>query len=276
MNRYIQIDINVELTEQKEILLALLADIGYEGFEEDIHVLKAFISEEEFNEIELNDILQKTGLPYDKSIIPQTNWNEAWEASFEPVIVSDFCSVRAEFHLPITATEHDIIITPKMSFGTGHHATTLMMIESMRNISFQGQSVFDFGTGTGVLAILAEKMGAKFIEAIDHDDWSIENANENIRKNICRSITIRKSDFPPVLKSFDIILANINKNIILLHFHYLAQGLAKGGVIVLSGLLIEDVDDIKQAADHLGLEISGIQKMNNWACLQLIKPGILG
>ena len=176
---YIKITFADLQPEQKEILIAQLADAGYEGFEEKDSSLDAFIKSKSFDTIILKEISFKYQTTYTKEKIAETNWNQVWESNFEPVIVNDYVAIRADFHKPIANTKFEIVITPKMSFGTGHHATTYMMIELMKEIDLNGSSVLDFGSGTGILAILAEKEGAKNIEAIDNDDWSIANAGEN-------------------------------------------------------------------------------------------------
>ena len=167
---YIKITFTELQPEQREILIAQLADAGYEGFEERDNSLDAFINTKGFDAHILNEISFKYQTPYTKEKIAETNWNQIWESNFEPVVVDDFVAVRAGFHKPITTTKFEIIITPKMSFGTGHHATTYMMIWLMKDIDITGKSVLDFGTGTGILAILAERSGAKNILAIDNDD----------------------------------------------------------------------------------------------------------
>ena len=181
--KYTQVAIETTDAGQHEILVALLADIGFEGFEETDDMVKAFIREEELNTTALNEIVGNLQLQYTLLSIEQQNWNAQWESSFEPVIVEDFAAVRAAFHKPVSGVKYEIIITPKMSFGTGHHATTYLMMQQMSYIDFAGKKVFDFGTGTGVLAILAEKLGATKIDAIDIDEWSVENTNENILAN---------------------------------------------------------------------------------------------
>src|SRR5258705_1561264 len=158
--------------EQKEILIAQLADAGYEGFEETENKLEAFIKDKNFDALILNEISFKYQTPYISEKIAETNWNQVWESNFEPVIVENYVAIRADFHKPIVNTKFEIVITPKMSFGTGHHATTYMMIQLMKEIDLTGKTVLDFGTGTGILAILAEKSGAKKIDAVDNDDWS--------------------------------------------------------------------------------------------------------
>src|ERR1700741_5040122 len=210
---YVKILIENISQEQKDILIAQLSLIGYDGFEEGTNYLHAFIQADSFNEEELLDIKPK--FSFDRELIKEQNWNEKWEESFQPVEINKFCRVRANFHQPITDFTYEIIITPKMSFGTGHHATTYLMIEFMKDIDIKGKHVLDFGTGTGILAILAEKMGAANVIAFDNDEWSIRNAEENFFVNRCKSITLRKADFIDTEASFDLILANINKNVLL-------------------------------------------------------------
>jgi ribosomal protein L11 methyltransferase len=186
MENYIEITIHSELQEQNEILIALLSNEGYDGFEETESALKACIPEHEFNKQTLDKLLQSFSLSYHQEIIAPKNWNTEWESSYQPVIVEDIAAVRAHFHMPIENVSYEIIITPKMSFGTGHHATTWQMMKLMQQVNFTNKKVFDFGCGTGVLAILAEKMGATGILATDIDDWCIDNTNENSLMNDCK------------------------------------------------------------------------------------------
>lgn len=171
-----------------ELLVPALEAIGFEGFVEEDEVLKAYIPEDKWDQAAFEQFAQehlseeqRKGLL--RNDLEERNWNEAWESSFEPVVIGDFCAIRADFHLPVEGVEQEIIITPKMSFGTGHHATTHLMIEYMESLPMEGGSVVDFGTGTGVLAILASKLGAKEVWAVDNDTWSIENAQENVKRN---------------------------------------------------------------------------------------------
>ena len=265
---YIKIIFTDLQPEQKEILIAQLADAGYEGFEEKEDSLDAFIGKNNFDATLLNEISFKYQTAYSLEKIAETNWNQIWESNFEPVIVNDYVAVRADFHQPITNTELEIVITPKMSFGTGHHATTYMMIEMMRYIDFEGKSVLDFGTGTGILAILAEKSGAKKIYAIDNDDWSIANAGENLKKNNCDKTVLRKASDASSAGKIDIILANINKNVIRENFDTLGQLLNPNGVILLSGLLKNDKHEVFAAANRSGLTMKKEMERNNWIGLQ--------
>ena len=193
-----------------------------------------------------------------------------WESNFQPVIVDQFVAIRADFHDPISQVQHEIVITPKMSFGTGHHPTTFMMVQQMNSIDFRGKTVLDFGTGTGVLAILAEQLGAEKIVAIDHDEWSISNAAENFLRNNCFRIELKNASTPATGASFDIILANINKNVILDNFSILVSQLRKGGVILLSGLLKDDEQEIVNTGKDYLLVYAGNSKRDNWLCLKFL------
>jgi ribosomal protein L11 methyltransferase len=268
MNEYIQIEFPGLSAEQRDIAIAQLIVAGFEGFEETNAGLKAFILKKYHNAGVVKEIALLLETIFTTTIIEETNWNKVWESNFEPVVVDDFVAVRAAFHKPIKGVEHEIIITPKMSFGTGHHATTYMMIRQMRHIDFAGKTVFDFGTGTGILAILAEKLGAKKIVAIDNDDWSIENAGENILRNNCSSVDLLKADTPAPDISFDVVLANINKNVILGNFELLINRLTTGGILLVSGLLKEDEDVVFRKSIEYSLQLIQTAVRDNWLCLR--------
>ncbi len=271
MTNHIQITFSDIQPEQQEWVIAHLAEAGYDGFEENENELKAFIPEDSYDKFILKELAFKYQLAYSEQKIAAQNWNAVWESNFKPVIVDDFVAVRADFHAPIKEVKYEIIITPKMSFGTGHHATTYMMLEQMREIDFAGKEILDFGTGTGVLAILAEKLGAASIIAIDIDEWSIENANENIKRNSCSLIDLKKADSAFLPLSFGVILANINKNVIMDNMPALASQLIPGGTILLSGLLKNDEEDIKKAAEEESLHFSGKAERDNWLCLKFVR-----
>ena len=240
--------------ELKDILIAELSEIGFEGFEEKENELVAFINDDAFNETELTAIINHHKISFSKQIIKEQNWNEVWESNFEPVIINDQVLIRAHFHQPIKNIPHEIIITPKMSFGTGHHATTHMMIEQMLSIDFTNKTVFDFGTGTGVLAIFAEQKNAASITAIDNDEWSINNATENVQQNNCTKIKLFLGDKPFTETGFDIVLANINKNIITDNFQNIVSALNTTATLLLSGLLVADESDILQLASTFNVK----------------------
>ena len=251
-----------------DLLIAELSQIGFDGFEEVEEGLKAFCVEDAFNEAEIICILAKNGLVFTKEIIAAQNWNKVWESNFNPMQVDNFVGVRASFHQPMQGVQHEIIITPKMSFGTGHHATTYMMMQLMQAIDFKNKAVLDFGSGTGILAILAEKLGSHRLLAIDYDDWCIENATENIAANNCKNIILQKADTADLTNKFDIVIANINKNIILDNLQYLAKDVAINGQILLSGLLIEDEAEIIEATEKLGWVNEKTITKDMWIALQ--------
>jgi len=271
MTNYIEIVFPVSIQTQKDELVAQLSIRGFEGFEEERTQLKAFIREEDFDEQELTAFAAAQQLVFTQSRIENKNWNAEWEANFQPVVIDGFCAVRAAFHPPVPGVTHDIIVTPKMSFGTGHHATTYMMVQAMARPVFTGKTVFDFGTGTGVLAILAEKLGARAITAIDNDDNSIENAAENLVANGCRRCELFKAASTEGLGQFDIILANINRNVILQNLLYLKQHLYDGGVVLLSGLLKDDQQQVLAEAEKQGLMLTGRLEKEGWICLEMGK-----
>ncbi len=266
MQAYTQIEINTSEQALTETLIARLAEIGFDGFEELANGLKAFIPSNGLDRLALKEVLN--GLEFEETTIEKQNWNQVWESNFEPVQVADFVGIRASFHEPMIGVEHEIVITPKMSFGTGHHATTFLMMQAMRDLQLQGKTVLDFGTGTGILAILAEKLGAESILAIDNDDWCIENAAENIQINQCRQIEIVKADNAKIDSRFDFILANINKHIILENIPYLGNSLKSGGYILLSGLLVDDEPDILKACQSVDWKHQFTKEKNGWiVCL---------
>ncbi len=271
MSTTIQVSIDVADEAIKDLMIAELADLGFDGFEETETGLLSYIALAGFDgELTsgLEELVNRYGLTYTSNAIDKQNWNALWESNFEPVLVDDFVGVRANFHDSFNGgVEHDIIITPKMSFGTGHHGTTYSVMQLMRGIDFANKSVFDFGTGTGLLAILAHKLGAVDILAVDNDDWCIENASENIVVNNTQSIEIHKADNAKLNKKFNIIIANINKNIILDNLAFLAEATVPGGVVLLSGLLVEDEPEIESACAALGWKHQETRTRNNWIAL---------
>ena len=257
--------------EQKELLIALLSENGFYGFEEKGKDLKAYI---ERTAIEDEDFLidalkQVPGISYSESVIEEINWNAKWEAGFEPVAVNDtegkpFAFIRASFHEADPSFPHDIIVTPKMSFGTGHHDTTYLMTEQMSAIDLSGKSVIDFGTGTGILAILAEKLGAASITAIDCDDWSINNAKENAAMNGCEKINLVKAEtIPPGIKA-GVILANINLNIIIANIPAIKDASLPGGTILFSGIMLHDENNILNNLKASGFLIIRVLHKGDW------------
>jgi ribosomal protein L11 methyltransferase len=258
---------------QSEILIAQLNEICFDGFEEEINVLKAYIPSNLFDENLFNQIINISNVNFSKSIIKKENWNAIWEANFEPIEVyypnstKQFVYIRAGFHPPKVGFDFDITITPKMSFGTGHHPTTYLVVEQMSNINFRDKTVIDFGTGTAVLAILAEKLEAKDILGIDIDDWSIENAAENAIVNGCEKIRLLKADSIPTTEEVDIILANINLNIITGNIKTIKAAAKKDGTILFSGIMVHDKDKIINVIEKEGIMIKKIVEKDNWLAL---------
>lgn len=268
---YIAFNFEPLTIEEAEQLIALLSEQKFDGFEENDHQLKAFIAQDLFNENSLNSILALyPHLTYTKSIVENINWNQQWENSFDPVVVDDFVAIRASFHQPISTVQHQIIITPKMSFGTGHHSTTYMMLKEMKILNFENKEVFDFGTGTAILAILAEKLGAKKVFAIDNDEWSIINAHENIEQNNCVGITVEEHSTIPLHNTFDIILANINLNVITANIEALKKGSKPGCTLLLSGFLKENESTLKNTVVEAGFQYVHTVQKGLWIAMLIL------
>lgn len=269
LKQFVLVDMAPALPGQAEILVALLAEAGFDGFEEKEGMLTAAIEEKKFDQEIVSAICGGQGIGFTHRLVEDQNWNQIWERGFEPVKVGSFAGIRADFHAPMADVQHELVITPKMSFGTGHHATTYLMIEQMRLFSLEGCSVLDFGTGTGVLAILAEKLGADSVVGIDNDEWSIRNAEENLGSNHCSKIRLLQADTPRLAAPVDVILANINKNVILSHFGLLVSQLKPGGVLLLSGLLASDEDDVFRNISAYSLHLVQTSVRNNWLCMRV-------
>ncbi|MDH7444708.1 50S ribosomal protein L11 methyltransferase [Aquimarina sp. 2201CG14-23] len=258
-----------------EILIAELGYAGFESFVETESGVEAFIQKEEWNKNILDDIHILTSeefkITYTSKEIEQVNWNSEWEKNFKPIMVDDSCSVRAPFHeKPIV--QYDIVIEPKMSFGTGHHETTHMMIQHLLKNNLEGKKTLDMGCGTGVLAILAEMKGAKPIDAIDIDNWCYLNTIENIERNNCSHITAYEGEVSLLKdKRYDVVIANINRNILLNDIASYTETLNAGGNLFLSGFYREDLDLITKECNANGLDFVEYIERNNWiaACYKL-------
>jgi ribosomal protein L11 methyltransferase len=279
MNRYIQITIDTANSDESDIFVARLSQAGFEGFEEEPGKLHAFIPETLYDSETTEKIIaavKGVADPYHTFFkmhwLEARNWNADWEKEFEPVIVEDFCGIRAHFHKPVPNVRYDLVITPKMSFGTGHHATTYMMIATMKHLNFKNRSVLDFGTGTGVLAILACKLGAASVLAVDSDDWSIENALENAAINACPPIRVEKMDSLEGTGRFDFILANINLRAILENIENIRQHLTGSGVFIGSGVLESDEEKIRIAAASAGFTLERRMTKDSWISFSLKNP----
>lgn len=271
---YFEVVVKVDSIEQAELLLAEINESLYiEGVEELPGELKFYFKQSAFDENAFNKIVEVNNIKYSKSIINNKNWNAEWESNYEPVNVGEV-SIRADFHPKNEGVKYDILVTPKMSFGTGHHATTSMMIEAITECDPASKTVIDFGTGTGVLAILAYKMGAAEITAIDYDAWSIENAAENFEKNNCTSIHLQKLDHFPEKGEYDMIFANINLHVIADNIKAMAKGLGEGGILLVSGILETDLPEMLRISAQNGLQLKKQSGKNNWLCIAFKKEGI--
>lgn len=257
-----------------EILIAELGYAGFESFVETEEGVTAYIQKEEWSETILDDIQILNSDEFEISFsfedIEQTNWNEEWEKNFTPIVVDEKCSVRAPFH-DKPNTEYDIIIEPKMSFGTGHHETTHMMIQYILNNDFKDKSVLDMGCGTGVLAILAEIKGAKPIDAIDYDNWCYLNSLENVERNNCEHITVLEGDASLLVdKHYDVIIANINRNILLNDLDKYVACLNKNGMLLLSGFYKDDIPVLEAECNKHMLKLVETLEKNHWVALKFL------
>jgi len=249
-------------------LIANLDEAGFTAFEETDDALLAFIPQSARGSIQLEQIMPEP-VRWEETVIEPQNWNAVWEGSFEPVTVPGFCTVRAAFHAANPDTPHDIVITPKMSFGTGHHATTRMMMQGMQELDFAGTRVLDFGTGTGILAILAQQLGAAEVLALDNDEWSVENAHENVATNGATGVQVLAGSLEVAgSEQFDIILANINRHILLQYMPQMRKLLKAGGGLLLSGIMRADEAIITDSALASGLTKKATRQEGDWIALQ--------
>jgi ribosomal protein L11 methyltransferase len=257
-----------------DILVAELGSVGFESFTENEDGVVAFIQEADWNESLLNDVQilesDEVSFSYEVEEIEQVNWNKEWENNFDPIVVENEVSIRAPFHSNPNL-KYDIVIEPKMSFGTGHHETTYLMIKHLMALDLRGKKVLDMGCGTGILAIFAELKGAEQIDAIDIDAWCYENSVENIERNHCQNIKVYQGDASMLKpRAYDVIIANINRNILLNDIGIYAESLNANGELYLSGFYTEDIAQINEAAEKNGLVLSKKFERNNWVGLKFV------
>jgi ribosomal protein L11 methyltransferase len=272
---YIAYDFNVSPKEPAtEMLIAQLGYVGFESFVEQDYGVTAYIQKQEWNSKILDDVFllhsNEFNITFEHNEIVQTNWNEEWEKNFNPIQVDDLVSIRAPFHAnPLL--QFDIVIEPKMSFGTGHHETTHMMVQHLLALDLDTKKVLDMGCGTGILAIFAEMKGAKPIDAIDIDRWCYENSLENIQRNNCNHITVYEGDASVLKEKYDVIIANINRNILLSDMKTYTDCLNENGVLLLSGFYKEDIVIIEDEVTKHGVTFEKMIQRNNWVALKYVK-----
>jgi len=275
-NKYIGYTFKVEPREPgTEILIAQLGLVNFESFVETEEGVQAYIQSKDWNEGMLKEVQilnsEEFSISYEEEVIEQVNWNSEWEKNFEQIQVDNKVSIRAPFH-ENPGLEFDIVIEPKMSFGTGHHETTHMMIQQLLDMDLDGKKTLDMGCGTGILAIFAEMRGARPIDAIDIDNWCYENTLENAERNGCRFITTYEGDASMLKgRSYDVIIANINRNILLNDMETYFECLNDGGVILFSGFYKEDIPMMHDAASKYGLKLDRTIERNNWVSLKYLK-----
>lgn len=268
-------ELKIQLTpyseEIAEILIAQLAELGFESFMENPPEVQAYIKTALLEKLPsgfISELIlpQVVSIAHQFTEIEDKNWNEEWESNFEPIIVDNRCLVKASFHSNTPKTDYEIIIDPKMAFGTGHHQTTHLMISALLKQDVEGLSVLDMGCGSGVLAILAEMRGASHVVAIDNDEWAYRNTQENIAINGCKKIKVMLGDAQllPGME-FDLILANINLNILLADMKHYANCLKPAGTLLMSGILDKDVEIITQEIGKNGLTLRFVEYRDCWA-----------
>ena len=261
-------------TEFTDILIAEFSTLGFDTFQENEQGFITFL-EGDFEDSSLNELISKykdsAQFSFARKDTVKQNWNKEWEKNYDPIIIDETCVVKAPFHIDLPPYPIELIITPKMSFGTGHHETTHLMLAEMLTLSFNGKQVMDAGTGTGVLAILAKKQGAKNSFSFDIDDWCVENTTENAEVNGV-NIEVIKASIEELNSSnqYNIVLANINKNVLLSQMKYYKKALVTNGTLLLSGFYESDLEDIKQKASENGLTYQHHKVRNKWTMARFI------
>ena len=269
--KYIELSFSFsQNTDFADIVVAKLNEIEFESYVETQDGVDAYIQESLFNQEKLNEVIEDLQslfqFEYTIKEIKQENWNQQWEENFNPVEINKDCFIRAHFHDKIDC-KYEIIITPKMSFGTGHHETTFLMMNEMFHIDFNNKKVLDMGCGTGILSILSKMLGSSITQAIDIDEWSYENSVENATLNNTEDINFYLGDVTAIKGTFDVVLANINRNIILEDISKYIDSLNENSDLLLSGFLSEDVIIIRDKAESLGLSFVSHKNKNKWNLL---------
>ncbi|WP_420151388.1 50S ribosomal protein L11 methyltransferase [Spirosoma sp.] len=273
---YIELQLHVS-PDYSDILTAELAELGYDSFVETDEGLNAYVTEADFDEASVQELVDKyadqTAIAYQVSSLEKRNWNAEWERDYEPIEVASQVRVRASFHQSDARFRYDIVINPKMSFGTGHHETTAMMLEQQLALDFVDRNVLDVGSGTGILAILAAKMGASNVVAFDIEEWAVENARENAELNDSPQVTVFQGTINDVDPEgqYDIVLANINRNVLLAEIPIYTRLIPQKGHLVVSGFYEHDALDIQQKATESGLSLINRMTNHEWTSLAFQK-----
>lgn len=257
-----------------DVFIQEIADLGFDAFQENLNILSSFIPSNNYNEKKLQEIIDN----YSSFIIsfkaidhPFKNWNKKWESSFNPILINENCQIRASFHQP-SDKKYDIIINPEMSFGTGHHETTRLMAKDLFKHDLKNKTILDFGSGTAILSILSEKLGAKEVDAVEIDKNANQNANQNLVTNNCKVIKIIHGDGDSIPnKKYDYLLVNINRNTIIQEFTNFLEAMKKNSTILFSGFFESDIDYIKDLSIKSGLKILYSDLENQWALLVMTK-----
>jgi ribosomal protein L11 methyltransferase len=272
---YTEFDIRLnEVNPYADILVARLNEIEFESYSEVEGGIRAYVQTKLLDTDAAKEILSEisklTKVSFKINKVEQKNWNAEWESNYSPVVINDSCVIRAHFHNNFPALKYEIIITPKMSFGTGHHQTTLLMVNEMFNLDLKDKFILDMGSGTGVLAILASKLGARHLIAIDSDEWAFKNAKENSQLNNISNINFIHGDINDIGHTkFDVVLANISRNVILNDIEIYVDQMKDDGEILLSGFLKEDIPLILEKTGQLGLELVVVKNKDKWQMLHL-------
>ena len=281
MNDYTEVRLGLDPCSEihTDILAAMLAEVGYESFVPDTTGLTAYIRKEDFDASALDSIIREfpmeTAITANHTVVEGQDWNAEWEKNyFKPIVIDDKCAIHSSFHKDVPTCQYDILIDPKMAFGTGHHATTTLILRRLLDMNLTGLKMVDMGTGTGILAILADMRGAAHIDAVEIDEFAYENAIENLRLNNTRNVTLHHGDASKLatIRDVDIFLANINRNIITADLAAYTDTLSPGASVILSGFYEEDIPVIMRVAGELGLSYSDHTVLDRWASLHLKAP----
>ena len=272
---YLELEIRFPDSGFADIIVAELSEIGFASFSVEEHIVLAYITGNDFDKDQLSNCFfineNKEKLQISQRIVKAENWNRKWEENFDPVSVEDKIYVRAPFHSPQPHISIEILIMPKMAFGTGHHATTYLILNQMLNMNFVKKSVADLGCGSGILAIAASKLGAASVTAVDIDEWSVINTGENVEANHVKNVVIKQGTAADIQNKFDVVLANINRNVLLAEMEHYSRISKAGAELLLSGFYGTDLNKVSEAAAKAGFELKNVQEKDKWVSVLYLK-----